>query len=110
LYSGKWYAGAQEINADADYERMPVFVKAGSIIPFGPELQYTTEKPADTIMLNVYSGQTLLSICMKMKEQIIITRKKLSLSFPININEATKDINDKRSQRIFQWNVRKKSF
>ena len=41
LYSGKWYAGGQKINADAPYERMPVFVKAGSIIPFGPELQYT---------------------------------------------------------------------
>lgn len=56
LYSGKWYAGGQEINTDAPYERMPVFVKAGSIIPFGPELQYTSEKTADTIMLNVYTG------------------------------------------------------
>ncbi|MGN6247191.1 MAG: TIM-barrel domain-containing protein [Ginsengibacter sp.] len=56
LYSGKFYAGGQKINADAPYERMPVFVKAGSIIPFGPELQYTSEKPADTITLNVYTG------------------------------------------------------
>jgi alpha-D-xyloside xylohydrolase len=56
LYSGKWYAGGQKIVADAPYERMPVFVKAGSIIPFGPELQYTSEKPADTITLNIYAG------------------------------------------------------
>ena len=56
LYSGKWYAGGQKIIADAPYERMPVFVKAGSIIPFGPELQYTSEKPADTITLNIYTG------------------------------------------------------
>ena len=56
LYSGKWYAGGQKIVADAPYERMPVFVKAGSIIPFGPELQYTSEKPADTITLNIYTG------------------------------------------------------
>ncbi|MGB3007410.1 MAG: TIM-barrel domain-containing protein, partial [Chitinophagaceae bacterium] len=56
FYSGKFYAGGQKINAEAPYERMPVFVKAGSIIPFGPALQYTNEKPADTIMLNIYAG------------------------------------------------------
>jgi alpha-D-xyloside xylohydrolase len=56
LYSGKWYAGGQKINADAPYERMPVFVKAGSIVPFGPELQYTSEKSADIITLNIYTG------------------------------------------------------
>jgi alpha-D-xyloside xylohydrolase len=56
LYSGKWYAGSQKISALAPYERMPVFVKAGSIIPFGPDLQYVSEKPADTITLNIYAG------------------------------------------------------
>jgi len=56
LYSGRWHAGGEEITAAAGYERMPVFVKAGSILPFGPALQYTSEKPADTITLNVYAG------------------------------------------------------
>ncbi|HEY8954199.1 TIM-barrel domain-containing protein, partial [Chitinophaga sp.] len=56
LYSGKWYAGGQKIIAEAPYERMPLFVKAGSILPFGPDLQYTAEKPADTITLNIYTG------------------------------------------------------
>ncbi|MFX7351642.1 hypothetical protein ABTI78_18065, partial [Acinetobacter baumannii] len=48
LYTGQWYAGGQKITAAAPYERMPVFVKAGSIIPVGPALQYTFEKQADT--------------------------------------------------------------
>ncbi|WP_300600782.1 TIM-barrel domain-containing protein [Niabella sp.] len=56
LYSGKFYAAGQHINAVAPYERIPVFVKAGSIVPFGPALQYTAEKKADTIILNVYTG------------------------------------------------------
>jgi len=56
LYSGRWQTGGEEITAAAGYERMPVFVKAGSIIPFGPALQYTSERPADTITLNVYAG------------------------------------------------------
>ncbi|WP_242692243.1 glycoside hydrolase family 31 protein [Aridibaculum aurantiacum] len=57
LYSGKYFAGGQSINVDAPYETMPVFVKEGSIIPFGPELQYTSEKRADTITLFVYTGR-----------------------------------------------------
>ena len=57
LYAGKFFAGGQQIVADATYERMPVFVKEGSIIPIGPELQYTSEKPADKITLYVYTGK-----------------------------------------------------
>jgi alpha-D-xyloside xylohydrolase len=36
LYSGKYFDGGKTITADAPYERMPVFVKAGSIVPAGP--------------------------------------------------------------------------
>ncbi len=57
LYTGKHFEGDRKLSADAPYSRMPVFVKAGSIIPFGPELQYTSEKPADTIHLFVYAGK-----------------------------------------------------
>jgi alpha-D-xyloside xylohydrolase len=35
---------------------MPLYVKAGSIIPMGPFLQYATEKPADPIELRIYPG------------------------------------------------------
>ncbi|MBL3655603.1 TIM-barrel domain-containing protein [Fulvivirga sediminis] len=56
LYSGKFYEGGQTMEADAPYERMPIFVKAGAILPFGPEIEYTTEKPADPITLYVYKG------------------------------------------------------
>jgi alpha-D-xyloside xylohydrolase len=57
LYSGKYYSGGQYMKAAAPYERIPVFVKEGSIVPFGPDLQYTEEKPADPITLFVYTGK-----------------------------------------------------
>ena len=37
-------------------ERIPLFVRAGSILPMGPPLQYAAEKPEDPITLNVYAG------------------------------------------------------
>ena len=42
---------------DAPYEQIPVFVREGAIIPFGPEMQWSDEKPAETINLYVYAGQ-----------------------------------------------------
>ena len=44
------------VNASALFDAIPVHVRAGSIIPFGPELQYTTEKKSDPITLFVYTG------------------------------------------------------
>jgi alpha-D-xyloside xylohydrolase len=57
LYTGKYFSGGQRLNADAPYERMPLFVKEGSIIPVGPEIQFTDEKPADPLTLYIYSGR-----------------------------------------------------
>jgi alpha-D-xyloside xylohydrolase len=57
LYSGKYTEGGQKISVDAPYERMPLFVKEGSIVPFGPEIQYAGEKQADVITLYVYTGK-----------------------------------------------------
>jgi alpha-D-xyloside xylohydrolase len=56
LRSGKYLNGGQEITADAPYEDIPIFVKEGSIIPYGPEIQYVAEKPADPVRLFVYTG------------------------------------------------------
>ena len=54
--SGEYFEGGQTIHADAPYSVIPLFVKAGSLIPCGPEIQYTTEKQADTLRLFVYTG------------------------------------------------------
>jgi alpha-D-xyloside xylohydrolase len=56
FWTGAPAAGGQSIDASAAYDSMPLFIRAGSIIPFGPELQYTGEKPADPITLYVYAG------------------------------------------------------
>ena len=61
---GDWYdfwtganiPGSQIIDAPAPYDAMPLYIRAGSIIPFGPDLQYTGEKPADPVTLYVYAG------------------------------------------------------
>ena len=57
LYTGKYVEGGQTLKANAPYGRLPVFVKEGSIIPTGPEVQYTSEKPVDPLTLFIYIGK-----------------------------------------------------
>lgn len=57
FYTGRYHAGGQTITAEAPYERIPVYVPAGSILPFGPEMEWSDEKPAELINLYVYTGR-----------------------------------------------------
>jgi alpha-D-xyloside xylohydrolase len=56
FWNGTALRGGQLIEAPAPYDSLPLFVAAGSIVPTGPDLQYTGEKPADPITLYVYVG------------------------------------------------------
>ncbi len=64
LPSAKWYdfwtgssiEGGRTINAIAPLERLPLYVRAGSILPLGPDEEWSTEKPADPIELRIYRG------------------------------------------------------
>ena len=57
LYSGEHKDGGKILVVDAPYERIPVFVREGAIIPFGPEMQWSDEKAPELINLYVYAGQ-----------------------------------------------------
>jgi alpha-D-xyloside xylohydrolase len=61
--SAQWYdywtgrpAASGRISAAAPLDRIPVFVRAGSIIPYAPPMQYIGEKPSDPTTLYVYAG------------------------------------------------------
>ena len=57
LYTNEYIEGGQNLIVEAPYEQIPVFVREGAIIPFGPEMQWSDEKPAELINLYVYAGQ-----------------------------------------------------
>ncbi len=56
FWSGNSTDGAQVIDAAAPLERMPLYIRSGSIIPMGPDIEWSTQKPADPIELRVYRG------------------------------------------------------
>lgn len=56
FYTGEFRDGGTVATVEAPYERMPLYVRAGSIVPLGPDMQYSDEKPASEIDLCVYAG------------------------------------------------------
>jgi alpha-D-xyloside xylohydrolase len=56
FWTGEVLDGGQTINADAPIDILPLYVKAGSIIPMGPNVEYATEKPNSNIELRIYPG------------------------------------------------------
>lgn len=56
FWSNEIFDGGKKVQFIAPIFRMPVYVKAGSIMPFGPKAQYSTEKPWDALEIRVYPG------------------------------------------------------
>jgi alpha-D-xyloside xylohydrolase len=57
FYTGAAFEGGQTITAKAPLDRMPLFVKAGAILPTGVKQHYTGEKPGAPITITVYTGK-----------------------------------------------------
>jgi alpha-D-xyloside xylohydrolase len=64
LPNAKWYdfwtgaavQGGRTLDAPSPIDRMPLYVRAGSILPLGPDVEYAAQKSADPIELRVYRG------------------------------------------------------
>jgi len=56
FWSGASLKGGREVEAEAPLDRIPLFVRAGSIVPLGPEIEYADEKPAGPIELRIFPG------------------------------------------------------
>jgi alpha-D-xyloside xylohydrolase len=56
FWTGKLIQGGQTIDAAAPIKTIPLYIKAGSVVPMGPYLQYATEKDADPLEIRVYTG------------------------------------------------------
>jgi len=92
FYTGRSVAGGQRIDAAAPYERMPLFVRAGSIVPTGPEIQSTAENASGPITLNIYTGADAR---FSLYEDDGVSRQYLRGQYsriPLSWNERTKTL------------------
>ncbi|MBX3255370.1 MAG: DUF5110 domain-containing protein [Chitinophagaceae bacterium] len=110
LYNGAHYSGGQRIRAAAPYEKIPVFVKEGSIIPVGPVLQYSGQKKANDITLYVYTGNDA-SFNLYEDEGINYRYEQGKFSnIPITYNEAGKTITIGKREGAFEGMLKNRIF
>lgn len=57
FWTGQKIAGGQTVEKKTPIEIIPLYIKAGSIIPWGPKVQYSSEKPWDDLGIRVYPGK-----------------------------------------------------
>jgi alpha-D-xyloside xylohydrolase len=115
---GDWYdfwtggteASGQSIEAPAPLDRMPLYVRAGSIIPMGPLLQYVGEKPVDPIELRVYRGANGAFTLYEDEGDTYHYEKGVYATIPITWNEATQTLTIGARKGSFPGMLRKRTF
>jgi alpha-D-xyloside xylohydrolase len=100
FWTGKLIAGGQTIDAAAPIETIPLYIKAGSIVPMGPYLQYATEKAADPIELRVYPGANAEFVLYEDENDNYNYEQGKYSTIAINWNEAEKalTINNRKGE------------
>ncbi|MGA2908203.1 MAG: TIM-barrel domain-containing protein [Terracidiphilus sp.] len=56
FWTGERVAGGQELEVNAPLAKLPLFMRAGSIVPLAPELEYAKQEPSDPIEVRIYRG------------------------------------------------------
>lgn len=57
FYTSEFLEGGQTITAEAKYEQIPLYIKEGSILPCGPNIEYTSQKSTEPFTIYVYTGK-----------------------------------------------------
>jgi alpha-D-xyloside xylohydrolase len=110
FWSGKNIAGGQTIDAPAPYDAMPLFIRAGSIIPFGPEIQYTGEKPADPVTLRIYAGADGQFTLYEDDGLTYDYEKKSFATIPIGWDEKNRTLTIGKRSGAFKGMLKKRTF
>ena len=88
FWTGETSPAGQRVEAAAPVETLPLFVRPGSIIPMGPFIQYSSEKPADPIELRIYRGADGRFTLYEDKGDNYNYEKGKYATIPISWNEA----------------------
>ena len=110
FWSGKNIAGGQTTDVPAPYDAMPVFVRAGSIIPFGPEIQYTGEKSVDPITLCIYAGADGQFTIYEDDGVTYDYEKKAFAEIPINWDDKSQTLTIGKREGSFNGMLKTRTF
>ncbi|MDR0430422.1 MAG: DUF5110 domain-containing protein [Tannerellaceae bacterium] len=110
FYNGTFVEGGKRQKVNAPYERMPLYVKAGSIVPVGEEIQYTSEKPDAPITLYVYAGEDASFVLYEDEGTNYNYEKGKYSTISIQYNDRAKKVTFNERQGGFEGMVNQRKF
>jgi alpha-D-xyloside xylohydrolase len=110
FWTGAPLKGGNVNLAAAPLDKIPLYVRAGSIIPLGPELQYTNEQPADPIELRIYRGADGSFQLYEDDGQTYEYEKGQYAAIPITWNDATATLTIGARRGSFSGMLRRRTF
>jgi len=110
FWTGKLITGGQTIDAAAPIETLPLYIKAGSIVPMGPYLQYATEKVADPIELRIYTGANADFVLYEDENDTYNYEQGKYATIAMNWNDAEKTLTIKDRKGDFPGMLKDRTF
>ncbi|HZL11286.1 MAG TPA: TIM-barrel domain-containing protein [Prolixibacteraceae bacterium] len=110
FWTGKLITGGQTIEAAAPIETLPLYIKAGSIVPMGPYLQYATEKVADPIELRIYTGANADFVLYEDENDTYNYEQGKYATIAMNWNDAEKTLTIKDRKGEFPGMLKDRTF
>jgi alpha-D-xyloside xylohydrolase len=100
FWTGSTAEGGRMINAITPLDRLPLFVRAGSIVPLGPDQEWSTEKPADPIELRIYTGADVDFTIYEDENDNYDYEKGVYATIPLHWDDASRTltIGDRKGQ------------
>jgi alpha-D-xyloside xylohydrolase len=110
FWTGKTLEGGQTITADAPIETIPLYIRAGSIVPLGPFLQYATEKPAEQIELRIYPGANAQFTIYEDENETYNYEKGVHATITLSWNDQAKTLTIQNRNGTFPGMLEKRTF
>jgi len=110
FWTGKLIPGGQTIDAAAPIETIPLYIKAGSIVPMGPYLQYATEKAADPVEIRVYPGANAEFVLYEDENDTYNYEQGKYSTIALNWDEAQKTLTIGNRQGDFPGMLKDRTF
>ncbi|WP_163400075.1 glycoside hydrolase family 31 protein [Flavobacterium fluviatile] len=106
---GDWYnywtnekmQGGKTIKVKAELNEIPMFVKAGTILPLGPKVQYATQKTTEPLQIKVYPGKDAQFVLYLDDNESYEYEKGKYSEIVFTYSEAKKELNIKNGQGNF---------
>ena len=100
FWTGKTLEGGQTIQREVPIDIMPIYVRAGAIIPWGPAVQYSTEKNWDNLEIRIYPGADASFTLYEDENDNYNYEKGVYSTITFQWNDATRtlSINDRKGE------------